>query len=378
VRVVYVITRADVVGGASVHVRDLAAGMRDRGHEPTVLIGGEGPVTEELDAAGIPYRSLRHLARSINPVRDVRAVAELVAALNALQPDLISVHTAKAGWIGRAAARRLHAPVLYTPHGWSIGNRISKAGGIVFAAAERLAARWADAIVCVSEYEKRLALRKRVAPAERLHVIYNGVRDIAPGLRARPGGEPVRIVSVARFEPPKDHRTLLLALNSIREEAWELELIGDGPREGEVQRLTAELGLADRVQFSGYSRTPASALANAQIFVLSSRSEGFPRSILEGMRAGLPVVASDVGGVAEAVTDGRTGRVVASNAVQPLAHALKFLVRNGLDRQRMGAEGRLTYESRFRFERMLEDTASLYATIVETRQHKIFDDPIAR
>ena len=204
--IAYVITRADAVGGASIHVRDLARAMLDRGHRATVLIGGRGPVTDQLGNAGIPFRSLRLLDRWIHPVRDLRAIAETVSALRELRPDLVSAHTAKAGWIGRAAAARLVLPAVYTPHGWSIGNRISAPLGAVFAIAERAASRWTSAIICVCEHERQLALSKRVAPVEKLHVVYNSVVDVPIGLRADPATSPVKICSVARFESPKDHQ----------------------------------------------------------------------------------------------------------------------------------------------------------------------------
>jgi glycosyltransferase involved in cell wall biosynthesis len=236
---------------------------------------------------------------------------------------------------------------------------------VVFAAAERLAARWADAIVCVCDYERRLALKKRVARPDQLHVVHNGVHDIGPKLRADPGGEPVRLVSIARFESPKDHGTLLAALSTLRDDKWELELVGDGPREDAIRRLAAELGIARRVRFAGYRTDPAETLARAHVFVLSSRSEGFPRSILEGMRAGLPVVATDVGGVGEAVLDGGTGRLVPPASQTVLAEILKTLIVSGPERERLGTAGRLRYEAKFTFERMLSSTAALYATIVE-------------
>jgi glycosyltransferase involved in cell wall biosynthesis len=104
-------------------------------------------------------------------------------------------------------------------------------------------------------------------------------------------------------------------------------------------------------------------LAEAQLFVLSSRSEGFPRSILEAMRAGLPVVASDVGGVAEAVRDGRNGFVVPPRSVVCLRAALEFLVREPLRRAALGAQGRRDYEQEFTFGRMFAETLSTYEQV---------------
>lgn len=364
-RIVYVLTRSDSVGGASIHVRDLARAMRESGHHVTVLLGGRGPVTDQLSMAGVPVRSLRFLERRIHPIGDLRAFAEIKAMLRALKPDLVSAHTAKAGWLARAACARLGIPVVYTPHGWPIGNRISAPAGALFTVAERLASRWASAIICVCENEKRLALHGKVAPAEKLHVVHNGVRDIPAELRADPAQHPVRISSVARFESPKDHVTLLRALATLREQPWQLDLIGDGPLEPQIRDLGSALGLASRIRFAGYHPDPGRALAGAQLFVLASRSEGFPRSVLEAMRAGLPVIASDVGGVSEAVRNGITGLLTPPRKHQALAAALRILLASSDKRKQMGAAGRAAFESSFRLETMLESTLAIYATVLD-------------
>lgn len=370
-RFAYVITRADAVGGASIHVRDIASGAIAAGHEALVFVGGTGPVTEQFTEAGVPFLPVPLLRREINPARDLRAIAELAGALRDWRPDLVSTHTAKAGLVGRVASVRLGLPVIYTPHGWPIGDRISRVHGILFGLVERVAARWADAIVCVCEHERRLALEHRIAPPGRLHVIYNGVRDSE--LRANAGAEPPRIVCVARFEQPKDHATLLEALALLRDERWEADLVGDGPLELAVRARADALGIAGRVHFRGYQPEPAGVLAQAQIFALASRSEGFPRSILEAMRAGLPVVASDVGGVAEAVTHGRTGLLVPRQNAPALASALGALIRSSSERQRQGTAARQIYEQRFNAGRMVVETMTLYAKVL--RASRRFNDP---
>ena len=362
-KIAYVITRADAVGGASIHVRDLASAMLDRGHQPLVLLGGDGPVADQLEQAGVPYRPLRFLRRAIHPLRDWRAVEEMTSALRYFGPDLVSTHTAKAGWVGRAACARLGIPSVYTPHGWVIGSRISAASGFLFTAAERMAARWCRAIICVCEYEKRLAIEKRVASPNILHVVHNGVGDIPPAQRAQPGRGPVRICSVARLESPKDHATLLRALASVTGGDWTLDLVGDGPLEPRIRRLAASLGIAQRVNFLGYRPDAADVLAASQLFILSSRSEALPRSILEAMRAGLPVVAADVGGVREAVVHGTTGLLAPAGDVPAFAEAIAGLLAGPGLRQRLGAAGRLIFERRFRLERMIENTETVYAAV---------------
>jgi glycosyltransferase involved in cell wall biosynthesis len=365
VRIAYVITRADAVGGATIHVRDMAAAMLDRGHDVLVLVGGTGPVTAQLEGVGVPYHSLQHLRRPINPVRDFAALRELTNALGEFRPSLVSTHTAKAGWIGRLAAAEAGIPAVHTPHGWPVSGRFPAPSAAVFAVAERAAARWGGSVICVSESERRIALAKRFAHPGRLYVVHNGVRDVPPEFRASPECEPVRIASVARFEHPKDHATLLVALAALRTRPWSLDLIGDGPTESRMRRLSERLGVAGRVRFRGYQPDPEPVLAAAHMFVLSSRSEAFPRSVLEAMRAGLPVVASDVGGVRESVAHGDTGILVPPEDPQSLAAAIDRLLTAPTVRARLGENGREVFERRFRLEHTVEKTLGVYRAIID-------------
>ncbi|MGP8246988.1 MAG: glycosyltransferase family 4 protein [Bryobacteraceae bacterium] len=362
-KIAFVITRADAVGGATIHVRDLAVALAALGHSPTVLVGGSGPVSRELDACGIRVISLRHLRRRLNPLRDALAVREMAGAIRRLQPDLVSAHTAKAGCVARLACSGMDVPVLYTPHGWAIGDRISARGGRFYRVVERAAAPLADAIVNVCHYERRLAAAHSIGRDAQHRVIYNGMPDIPGELRARPEADPPHIVMVARFEPPKDQETLLRALAGLCEFDWTCELVGDGPGLERAAALATQLGLRPRVRFVGSTPHVATALAGAQIFALATRSEAFPRSILEAMRAGLPVVASDVGGVSEAVEHGVTGLVAPRQSVTALEDALGELLTDREMRVRLGAAGRRAYERRFTFRRMLAQTVSLYEEV---------------
>jgi glycosyltransferase involved in cell wall biosynthesis len=365
-RIAYAITRADAVGGASIHVRDLASAMQARGHRVLVLIGGAGPVTKELAGAGVPFRVLAHLRRSLSPWNDARAPWEIAAALREFQPDLVSAHTAKAGWMARAACARLGIPAIYTPHGLWVGSRAKQAPLRALARlAERTAGLWNHDVVCVCEAERQLALASRIAPRERLHVIHNGVREVAPALRAFPAGAPCRVVSVARFEAPKDHAALLVAMSRLADLDWELDLVGDGPLEKNCRALAGWLGIASRVRFLGYQPDPAPALARAGLFVLASRSEALPRSVLEAMRAGLPIVASAVGGLPEMVDNGINGVLIPISDSEGLAQAIRAMIEQGSVRAACGIASRAAYEARFRFESMLEKTAALYDTVCE-------------
>lgn len=359
-RIAYVITKSDLYGGAHVHLLDLATAMRSAGHDVTVLAGGNGPLFDELSRRGITYHRLRHLVRPIRPWQDLRAVGELRRILASISPDIVAAHSSKAGLIGRFVARTLHIPVVFTAHGWSFTDGVAQNARRVYRTLERLAAPWADKIITVSDYDRQLAIVQRVAPEQKLITIHNGVHDVPSALHAAPAQHPPKIVMVARFDPQKDHELLVRALSELRNLEWSLELIGDGPLRPRVEELSITLGIQDRVHFAGARRDIAARLATAQLFVLTSNWEGLPLTILEAMRAGLPVIASNVGGICEAVRDGINGFLVPRGNVEILKERLIVLMTEPAIRERMGQEGRGLYEAEFTFDRMFEKTLSLY------------------
>ena len=358
------VARSDAIGGTSVHIRDLAATLIERGHKVTVVIGGEGPVTEALAERDVPYVSLKHLGRSVSVYRDARAFAEIRQTLKRLEPDLLSTHNAKAGILGRMAARTLGVPVLFTAHGWIFTDGVPALEASLYRTAERLAAPLADRIITVSEFDRRLAMEQRVAPADKLICVHNGMPDVPEAAHAQPEQDPPRLVMVARFEPQKDHDTLLRALAPLTNLPWQLDLIGDGQLRGKTEAQVKQLGLTERVHFLGVRTDVTEQLTTAQIFLLISNWEGFPRSILEAMRAGLPVIASDVGGSNESVSEGTSGFLIPRGDVETLRTRLEQLLRSAELRQRLGCAGRRRYEAEFTFEAMLAKTVQVYADVL--------------
>lgn len=363
-KIVHVVTRSDAIGGAHVHVREVCAGLQRRGHEVTVLLGGSGPFLDDLRRHNIPCRSVEHLVRAIRPVSDALALADLRKNLRELEPDLVSTHSSKAGWLGRIAAWSLGIPVTFTAHGWAFTEGVSRAAALVYRAAEWLAAPFADRIITVSEYDRRLALRYGVAGERKMVTVLNGMPRVEEGLRADPSVQPPRIAMVARFDAPKDHATLLRALSFLRNQPWTLDLIGDGPTQQQARILVEELGLTGRVQFLGERRDVGNCLARCQLLALVSDFEGLPLAVLEGMRAGLPVVATDVGGLPEAVSHGVTGLLAPRRDPAELADKLTLLLADPDRRALMGAAGRERFLRKFTFDAMLDQTLDVYASVI--------------
>jgi glycosyltransferase involved in cell wall biosynthesis len=310
-RIAYVVTRADPIGGVQIHVRDLAVALQAQGHSCTIITGGSGPFVDVLRETGIPVVVLRHLTVPIHPISDLRALREIRAALSEARPELIAVHSSKAGILGRLAGRSLGIPVVLTAHGWNFTPGIAALPAAAYRQIERSAGPLASKIITVSEFDRQLALDARITTADRIVTVYNGMPDVPAELRADPGGTPARLVMVARFGPQKDHGTLLRALAGLRDHSWELDLIGDGPLMGRMQSLAASLGIGGRVRFLGQRMDVERLLASAQVSLLVTNWEGFPLSILEAMRAGLPVVATSVAGIGESVRD--HGRAVVTS-----------------------------------------------------------------
>jgi len=374
VRIAFLVTRADAIGGVQVHVRDLCAALLEDGHDPVVLVGGCGPYTDDLARARIPHVPLRHLKRPlrfpVRPLEDGRALCEMVRVLRKLSPDLVSAHSTKAGGLGRLAAWKLGLPVLFTAHGWAFAEGVPRPSAFVYRWAERVASPLADRIVTVSDFDRALAVRHRVAAADRVVTIHNGVHDVPESSRASPGVQPPRLIMVARFERQKDHATLLRALARLQDLVWHADLVGDGPQRAATERMAHELGLAARVGFLGARHDVAACLAQAQLFVLTTHWEGLPRTVLEAMRAGLPVVATDVGGIGELVRDGESGFLVPRGDPEALAERLRHLIVEPQRRLELGRNGRQRFERGFTFQRMYEETLALYRSVLEGRSSR--------
>lgn len=367
-RISYLITRSDTVGGAHVHVLDLAARAQAEGHTVEVLVGGNGLYAALLRDKGLKVINLRYLVRPVRPHLDIFAVLECWRAFTRFRPDIVHVHSTKAGMVGRVAAKLAGVPVVFTAHGWAFTEGIAERSRRLAVFLERHAVRLSDAIICVSAYDRQLALHLGVANDSLLTCIHNGVPEVASVLRCSGSGEKdVRIVSVARLDEPKDHALLLDALASVKSLPWVLELIGDGPFTEAVQKKALTLGLADRVVFSGLCNDVPARLARSDVFALVSGWEGLPLSILEAMRAGLPVVASDVGGVAESVNDGVTGFLVPKGDSVVLADRLGRLVGDAALRQQMGRAGREVYEREFAFDVMYRRTQRVYQDVLRCK-----------
>ena len=360
-RILYLVTRAER-GGAQTHVLDLACSMRPD-FEVSVATGEEGFLTEACRERAIPVYVLPHLQREVRPIADARAFGEIWQLIRKLRPDLLHLHTFKAGFLARLAGRILRIPSVYTIHAWLYGTAaVSRFSSALSGPCERLAARWCERIITVSRAGARIVHGHRIGSLSKLVTIHNGLPDCSEQARLSPTETPV-ITMVARFIEGKDHDLLLRAFARIPK-GPRLRLIGDGSTRPSVESLARELGIQEQVDFLGNRDDVASLLATSDVFVLASRSEMLPISILEAMRAGLPVIASDVGGVGEAIAHNENGFLVPSGSLSALAQALTDLTNDCALRLRMGQAARRRFTDQFLSSSMQERTRSIYREVL--------------
>jgi glycosyltransferase involved in cell wall biosynthesis len=354
-RLLLIVTLAET-GGAQTYVAHLARGMA-RAFDVTVAAHGPGPLREAVDAAGARYVPLRHVQRRVNPWRDLLGLLELYRVCRRVRPQIVHANSSKAGVLGCLAAFAARVPVrIFTVHGWGS----SWHPGRVYLWGDRLIRRTATRVVCVAESELERGVEARTCTRGQALVIRNGV-DVGSFRTASHDNPSPTLVWVGRLQEPKDPLTLVRALAALDGLGFRTLLVGEGGERGLVAGELRAAGLADRVELLGERRDVKELLARSDVFVLASKSEALPVSILEAMSAGLPVVASAVGGVAELVVDGKTGLLVAPGDAEALAEALARLVADPALRRRMGAAGRARAEALFDLQSFHEAHLDLYA-----------------
>jgi glycosyltransferase involved in cell wall biosynthesis len=359
IRVLYVITRTQI-GGAQVHVLDLLSGLSSH-CEPLLATGEDDFLAREARSLGVECFVLPELVRAIHPWKDLCATRSLVELIRATRPTLAHVHTSKAGIIGRFASHTAGIPAVYTVHLWPFEDGTNLVRTMVGVPLERITARFASRIITVSDATRQTGLRRGIGRPDQFVTIHNGIPDTPFRARLCSSGRP-KVAVVARFVEQKDHDTLLRAVAELTVKP-ELFFIGDGPRMPEVRGLCQRVGLTDICHFLGERRDVPQILAECDLFALATHWEGLPLSILEAMRAGLPVIATNVGGNSEAVAHGVTGLLTPRKDVAALRCALEFLCASFEWRLRFGAAGRQRFQHLFSSEQMLSKTLQVYQSV---------------
>jgi len=371
--------------GVGRHVLDLSSQMHRAGLAVTVacppvrqVARQDTAFVDRLQAAGVPVVPVP-MRRNIHPLADLRAYRELLRLIRHGGYNVVHTHSSKAGVLGRLAARRAGVLVsIYTPNAFaflSAGNRL-------VAWLYRWIERWlghnaTDALICVSPSELALARQQAIAPPGRLVLIENSI-DAAtfasPGdtlaAKTRLGLDPSRPVVgfVGRLAPQKGVEELIEAARRV--DQAQFVLIGEGELETTLRRAVARHRLKDRVLLAGYRSDVPQLLPALDLFVLPSRYEGLPYTLMEAMAAGRAVIASDVMGNRDLVEPGHTGLLIPPRDPRALARTMIRLLSAPEEREQLGKNALAAAQSRPTPEQTVRQTVDLYLKIFEDRQER--------
>ena len=376
----YVVTQGEL-GGAQKYVFELATNFA-KNYDITVLVGKEKPeLANQLRGAGIKVILLDHLKRDIHPVHDFFAVFELKKFFQSLRPDLIHLNSSKAGVLGSLAARLAGIRnVVFTAHGFAFLEPHNWLVKKIYFWAEKFSTRFRRKIITVSEFDRRAAIKARLCPPEKLVTIHNGIDlsviasprgadEAISGLRRRfaPRNDNIVIGTIAHLYPTKGIKYLIEAAH-IFNSKFEIRnskfiVIGEGHERNQLEATIRDYGLEKDFFLVGALPNASQYLQAFDIFVLPSIKEGFPYAILEAAAAGLPIIATAVGGIPEIIANSKQGLLVEPKHPEALAEALAKLLRDPEYIKTLGRSARERV-SEFTLDGMLSLTLKCYETIL--------------
>jgi glycosyltransferase involved in cell wall biosynthesis len=389
IKILYIITKSDI-GGAQKYVNDLARHLDRDQFDAKILYGG---------------KDLKWLSNKVRPLalflNDWLAIFELVKILKKERPHVIHLNSSKAGIIGAIAAaivnQQQRAHVIFTAHGWVFNptNALSWPVRWSYILLHKLAARFQDQIICVSEYDYRLALHYGVAPEEKLTVIHNGIDPNIKFLSKEEARKEIMqklemgherlgkakspplishlssllwIGSLGRLVKEKNYETFIHAAARMTEEQKNKEtkewpifiLIGSGSELEKLQLLIANYKLQNRFFIIQPTGNDSQYLKAFDMFVMTSIKEGLPYVLLEAMAAELPIVVTDAGGIPEMIKNHENGLMVTQKNPEMLARALQGLIENKNIARELAKNARHIVQTKFSLKEMIQRTESVY------------------
>ena len=380
IKVLHVITRF-IAGGAQDVTLIMVERLVQRGFDVVLACAPEKKRVEEARKRGVKIALIPEFRREISPLNDLKAFFRLYCLIRKSKFHIVHTHTSKAGILGRLAARLARTPiVIHSPHG-SIFHRTYYNKFVLFLIAliEKFAALFADKIVPLSEGGRRDYLRYRIAEPEKYVTIYSAIElDCFSRVRVDitgkkeelgiPPGAPV-VGLIARLSPEKGHGLCLEAFSRVLSVIPEaiLLIVGEGSLEKDIRMKVNQLGIEKNVIVCGYRSDIPEIVQILDVSVHPSLWDGIPRSMVEAMVSGKPVVATAVGGIPEVVIPGKTGLLVPARDREALAEGMVRLLKDRELAERLADAGLKRVRRMFDSETMVEKLVKLYCELIEDK-----------
>lgn len=372
-KILYVITKSNM-GGAQRYVFDLATHISKEQFDVVVACGGtgrkgteNGMLEKRLNQANIRTVHIKNFIRNVSVVSDIRVLLELITLFRTERPDVVHLNSSKAVVLGALAGRVADVPhIVGTVHGWAFNETRPWWQKKVLALGHLLGVALCHTTIVVSKKD-----RAQIASwpfVKKVIAIHNGVDsvDLVPRADARNNlgldYDALVIGSIGELTENKNYKLFVEAMTLLQQEPQKKHsfvVIGAGEEQERLQALAKEKGLGDTV-FVGYKENAAQFLAAFDVFVLPSQKEGLPYVLLEAGLAGLPVVATDIGGVSEIIEHTKTGLLVPPAHFEELSHAVRELIRQPAKQKEYGHALQEKIKKEFSLEKMVRETSAVY------------------
>jgi len=381
-KILFIITKSNW-GGAQKYVFDLATHLDTKAYAVTVAAGGEGMLMERLKKAGIRTLPVPWLGRDISVVSDIMALIGLVRIVVRERPDVVHLNSSKAGVLGAVAARgvmlflRRGPVVIFTVHGWAFFEDRPWPARFFLWCASWFASLFHDHVILISGHD--LTVARKFIPRRKISYIPHGLS--LPRFLQRPQARAYlmrriqRIIpastivvgTIAELTPNKRLEDLIdafmIAQEAVRSRRMILCIIGAGEEKQALARRVLETAgaLRKEIFFLGFIPDASDYLRGFDLFVLPSSKEGLPYILMEAMSAGLPIIATSVGGVPDLIADKTDGILVSPRRPDAIAEAIVGIVRDPAHAFALGAHAREKIKKVASLDDMVKKTAELYA-----------------
>lgn len=383
IKVLHSITRL-IIGGAQENTV-LSAQLLDKDkYEVDVIcgaqLGREGSLLEESYQRNVFPKIFKNLVREINPIKDFIHLIEMIIFLKKNNYTIIHTHSSKAGFIHRIAAKIVNVPIIiHTVHGWSFHNEMSKLKRKVYVGLEKIAAKFSNKIITVTDLDIKKGLKEKIGREEQYKTIHSSIEvekyekpqrnlnEIREEFNIKPDDFVVGTVArLAEQKAPLDFMKIAYRV-SPKIKNIKFLYVGDGHLRKDVEKYIRKNGLEKKVILAGLRTDVPDMLAVMDIFILTSLWEGLPRVFSQAMAAKLPIIATKVAGAPEAIIDGKNGHMTTPGKPMEMIPYIEKLYKYSKKRELMGEFGYKIAHKHFSVYSMIKDIEDIYEIILKEK-----------
>ncbi len=379
INLLYVITKLEL-GGAQKQLLELIRHSNRERYNTFLFTARDGLLIEEVKSIdGLRLKRSEFLERPINPLKDILALIEIYRFIRKNNIKIVHTHSSKAGILGRWAARLANTKIiLHTVHGWSFHDYQSRLIQILFILLERITAKFTTKLIVVSDHDRKKGLRNQIGKEDKYVLIRYGLNFTEfsiedQSLRKELGidSNDLLVGMISCLKPQKSPQDFIKLAHLIKYVLPDTKflLVGDGILRRKVEGLISKFNLQRQVILVGWCWNIPKVLSAIDILVLTSLWEGLPICALEAMAASKPVVATSTGGIAEVITEGKTGFLVSPRNTQRMSERLILLLREESLRRQIGLNAKDSLSSDFSLKNMVKNNQDLYDDLIKEEKH---------